>query len=170
MSSPQIATHVLTQQIRELGVKSGTVLTLHSSFKAVGAVEGGPHGLINALLPVVGPEGTLVMPSMAGSQRADPYDPRSTPTRNMGIVAETLWRMPNVLRSDHPTSAFAAVGPKAAQLAAPQRLDPVHGLDSPIGRVYTLGGWVLLLGAGQDANTTIHLAETMSRVPYTIEK
>jgi aminoglycoside N3'-acetyltransferase len=83
----------------------------------------------------------------------------------MGIVAETFWRMPRVLRSDSP-HAFAAIGPEASRITAAHPLDEPHGLDSPVGRVWELKGKVLLLGVGHDANTTIHLAETLAGVRY----
>jgi aminoglycoside 3-N-acetyltransferase len=72
----------------------------------------------------------------------------------MGVVADTFWRLPNVLRSDSP-HAFAAQGPAAALITAPHPVGVPHGLDSPVGRVYELDGQVLLLGVGHDANTTI---------------
>ncbi len=37
------------------------------------------------------------MLTMTGSSQLEPYDPATTPTRNMGIVAETFCRMPGVL-------------------------------------------------------------------------
>lgn len=161
---------VLTEQLRTLGVRPGIVLVVHTSFRAVRPVEDGPVGLIDALSEVLGPSGTLVMPSMTGSRRLEPYDPAGTPTRNMGIVAETFWRRLGVLRSDHPTSSFAARGPMAKTITAPEPLMPGHGPDSPIGRVYELDGWVLLLGVGQDASTTIHLGECLAGVPYRTAK
>lgn len=36
--------------------------------------------------------------------------------------------------------------------------------------MYRLGGSILLLGVGHDANTTIHLAEALTQVPYRIRK
>jgi aminoglycoside N3'-acetyltransferase len=83
----------------------------------------------------------------------------------MGVVADTFWRLPQVLRSDSP-HAFAALGPAAARITAPHPVDVPHGLDSPVGRVYELDGQVLLLGVGHDADTTIHLAENMAGVRY----
>jgi aminoglycoside 3-N-acetyltransferase len=157
-------------QLHRLGVRDGMVLVVHTSFRAVGPVEDGPQGLIDALQTALGPQGTLVMPTMTGSRRPEPYEPERTPTRNMGIVAETFWRLPGVLRSDHPTSSCAAAGPQAAFITAPQPLAPAHGLDSPIGRVHELDGCVLLLGVDHTANTTIHLAESMGGVPYRIPK
>lgn len=168
--SEAIARRRLIEQLRTLGVERAGVLVVHTSFRAVGPVEGGPSGLIEGLREVLGPSGTLVMPSMNGSRRPEPYDPARTPTRGMGIVAESFWRMPETFRGDHPTSSFAASGPLARQITAPQPLSPAHGLDSPIGRVYQLGGSVLLLGVGHDSNTTIHLAERMAQVPYLVPK
>ena len=160
----------LVEQLRAMGVEREMTLVVHTSFRAVGPVDRGPEGLIDALSEALGPSGTLVMPSMVGSRRTEPYDPSRTPTRNMGVVAETFWRLPEVLRSDHPTSSFAARGPMAAAITAPQPLVPEHGPDSPIGRVHELDGRVLLLGVEQDANTTIHLAENLAGVPYRTRK
>jgi aminoglycoside N3'-acetyltransferase len=87
----------------------------------------------------------------------------------MGVVADTFWRMQRVLRSDSP-HAFAASGPRAAEITAPHPPDIPHGLDSPIGRVYELDGQVLLLGVGHDANTTVHLAENLAGVRYRLPK
>ena len=147
-----------------LGVERGGVLVVHTAFSKIAPVDGGPAGLIDALREVLGPEGTLVMPSMTGDDE-QPFDPERTDCIGMGVVADTFWRMPGVLRSDSP-HAFAAIGPRAKEITAPHPVDVPHGLDSPVGRVYELDGQVLLLGVGHDANTTIHLAENLAGVRY----
>lgn len=156
----------LARDLRALGVREGGVLLVHTSFRAVRPVEGGPVGLVRALRRAVGPAGTLLMPTMTDG--AAPFDPRSTPTHGMGITAEIFWRQPGVLRSDHPGASFAASGPLAARVCAPQPLSPPHGPDSPVGRVHALGGQVLLLGVGHSESTTMHLAEALARVPYSV--
>lgn len=153
--------------LRALGVKAGGVLLVHTSFKAVGPVEGGPLGLIRALRAAIGEPGTLVMPTMTDGETI--YDPRTTPTAGMGITAETFWRQPGVLRSGHPGGSFAAAGPLAERITAPQPLSPPHGPDSPPGRVHELGGQILLLGVTHSENTTLHVAEALARVPYWVE-
>jgi aminoglycoside 3-N-acetyltransferase len=150
--------------LRTLGVMPGGVLVVHTAFSKLAPVIGGPAGLIDALLSAVGPSGTLVMPSMSDDDE-HPFDPQTSPCAGMGIVADTFWRMPGVLRSDNP-HAFAAFGPRAAEIVAPHALDVPHGLDSPVGRVWELDGQVLLLGVSHDANTTIHLAENMAGMRY----
>src|SRR5262245_27291451 len=144
-----------------LGVEPGGVLLVHTALSKVGA---GPHELIEALLAAVGPAGTLVMPSMADDDDV-PFDRATMPCRAVGLVADTFWRMPGVLRSDNP-HAFAAIGPHAAQITQPHPVDIPHGIDSPPGRVFQLDGSVLLLGVGHDCNTTVHVAENLAGVRY----
>jgi len=160
----RIVSGVLADQLRALGVQPDGVLVVHTAFSKVMPIDGGPHGLIEALLAALGAHGTLVMPSMTDDDDV-PFDVAVTPCRGMGVVADTFWRLPGVRRSDNP-HAFAAVGPRAAAIVADHPLDVPHGLDSPVGRVHELDGQVLLLGVGHDANTTIHLAENMAGVRY----
>ena len=109
------------------------------------------------------------MPSWTDRDDA-PFDPSATPAASdLGIVAETFWRLPGVLRSDHPF-AFAAAGPLAAEITADPLPLPPHIPESPVGRVHALDGQVLLLGVGHDADTTLHLAEILAGVPYRVPK
>lgn len=164
MSSQTLSIDEVTRQILLLGVQPGGVLLAHTAFSKVAPIEGGPPGLIEALRSALGPAGTLVMPSMSDDDDT-PFDPAMTPCVGMGVAADTFWRIKGVLRSDSP-HAFAATGPAAEEITAPHRPDVPHGMDSPVGRVYTLGGQLLLLGVGHDANTTIHLAENIAGVRY----
>jgi aminoglycoside 3-N-acetyltransferase len=157
----------LVAQLHAVGIREGDVLLVHTSFRAVRPIEGGPEGLIDALLAAVGPEGTLVMPSWTGSDD-QPFDPAASPAASdLGIVADLFWRRPGVLRSNHPF-ACAATGPHAATIVGDPLPLPPHIPASPVGRVHELDGRVLLLGVGHDADTTLHLAELTAGVPYRV--
>lgn len=145
------------------------MLLVHTSFRATRPVEGGPLGLIEALRDALGPDGTLAMPSWTGDDN-EPFDPRTTPASpDLGVVADTFWRQPGVLRSDH-LFAFAAAGPEAVRITAGPLPLPPHTPESPVGRIHDLDGQVLLLGVGHDADTTLHLAELLAGVPYRVPK
>ena len=160
---------MILDQLRALGVKAGGVLLVHTSFRAVRPVEGGPLGLIEALREALGPDGTLVMPSMSDNDDA-PFDPATGASApDLGIVPALFWRIPGVARSNHPF-AFAAIGPHAAAITADPLPLPPHIAASPVGRVHDLDGQVLLLGCGHDANTTLHLAEIVGGAPYRVPR
>ena len=143
----------IADDLVDLGVSGDGVLVVHTAFSAFGGRAGAPADLIAGLRMAAGPHGTVVMPSMRG----------------MGIVADTFWRMPGVIRSDSP-HAFAAIGPHAQEITAPHPIDVPHGPDSPVGRAHDLDAEVLLLGVGHDANTTVHLAENLAGVRYQLPK
>jgi aminoglycoside 3-N-acetyltransferase-4 len=155
----------LVRQLRDLGIVPGDVLLVHTSFRAVRPLAGGPLTLIAGLREALGPEGTLVMPSWSGNDD-EPFD-HSTSSANpdLGVTADMFWRLPGVRRSDH-LQAFAASGPAAEAILADPLPLPPHIPASPVGRVHDHDGKVLLLGVGHDANTSLHLAELIAEVPY----
>ena len=157
----------VTAQLRALGVEPGGVLLVHTSFRAIRPIAGGPLGLIDALRAALGQDGTLVVPSWTGEDDV-PFAADQTPAApDLGVVAELFWRLPEVRRGEHPY-AFAAAGPQAERIVGDPLPNPAHGTESPVGRVHELDGQVLLLGVGHDADTTIHLAEALAGVPYRV--
>lgn len=155
----------LVEQLRALGVREGGVLLVHSSYRAVRPVVDGPLGLIAALREAVGPAGTLAMPSATGEDDL-PFDPTTTANReDLGIVPSLFWQQPGVVRSAH-FDAVAAVGPRAEWVTGGPFVLPPAAPGGAIDRIREAGGQILLLGVGQDANTTLHLAELLGGAPY----
>lgn len=155
----------LIEQLRALGVRQGGVLLVHTSFRNVRPIEGGPEGLIGALTEALGPEGTLAMPSATGDDDL-PFDPAMTDNRDdLGVVADRFWRMPGVIRSPH-FDAVAARGPQAGWITGGPFVLPPAAPGSAIDRIREAGGQVLLLGVTQHANTMLHLAELVGGAPY----
>lgn len=159
----------VVNQLRALGVEVGGVLLVHTSFRALRPIEGGPLGLIAALRTALGPDGTLVMPSWTGDDTT-PFDPATTAAApDLGVTADLFWRQLGVVRSDH-AFACAAIGPKAEAIVKTALPLPPHTPDSPVGRVRDHDGQVLLLGVGHDADTSLHVAELLTPVTYGVPK
>ncbi|MFI0513086.1 aminoglycoside N(3)-acetyltransferase [Streptomyces sp. WSLK1-5] len=177
----------LAAQLRSLGVRTGDILLVHSSLRAVGPVRGGARGVVDSLLEVLGPDGTLVAYTQT-PDNSDPsrwaltrgrtvpasewarlretlpaFDPARTPSYGVGVLPEEVRTRPGALRSDHPQSSFAALGPAAARITADHALNCHLGEESPLARLEELDARVLLLGVGYSVCTAFHLAEY--RVP-----
>jgi aminoglycoside 3-N-acetyltransferase len=170
----------LVADLHVLGVRPNMTLLVHSSLRALGWVCGGPVAVVQALMDALAPEGTLVMPTHTPgnsepSQWHHPpvppawwqtirltmpaFDPQVTPTTSMGQIVEVFRTWPGTVRSRHPQLSFAARGPNADYITANHVLSEGLGNGSPLGRIYDLDGYVLLLGVGHINNTSFHLGE-----------
>ena len=169
--------------LRGLGVAPGRDLLVHSSLRAVGAVAGGAATVLRALEEAAGHEATIVVPThttwnsrssrsfLAAMEGLGPgerehylarmpgFDPLTTPSSGMGALAEYVRTSARAVRSDHPQTSFAAVGPGAAQCTAGHPLECHLGESSPVGWLARQDAMVLLLGVGYAACTAFHLAE-----------
>lgn len=162
----------LVNGFRQLGIRSGMALEVHSSLSAFGWVEGGADTVIDALEEILTREGTLVMPSFnheAPYKQGQVFDIRNTPTTN-GKIPDTFWRRKDVLRGMNPTHSYAAWGRNAKRYTESQQTGTGSGKDSPLERMWLDGGYVLLLGTGYRANTFHHFVEQNEGVPCLRQK
>lgn len=169
-----------------VGLSAGKTVMVHTSLSALGFVCGGAQTVIEALLETVGDEGTIMMPTQSwknldpstGVHWEEPeswwqtirdnwpaYSKDITPTNTMGAVAEMFRKWPGALRSDHPARSVAAKGKYAHYLTENHDLSNIFGDGSPIGKLYELDGYVLLIGVGYDKNTSLHLADVRAEYP-----
>lgn len=172
--------------LKAVGVSEGQAIMVHTSLGSLGFVCGGAQIVIEALLESVGETGTIMMPTQswknldptAGVHWQEPeewwqsirdnwpaYDKDITPTNTMGAVAEMFRRWPGALRSDHPARSVAAKGKFADYLTKNHDLSNIFGEGSPVGKLYELDGYVLLIGVGYDKNTSLHLADVRAEYP-----
>jgi len=187
MSKPDIETrrrekaHVNKEDVkkglRQLGLRGGDIVGVHSSLSSFGYVEGGADAVIDALLEVVGEEGTVVMPTYSTNLLAVertpeeiamgvpwlykilPYDPKSTPC-STGTIPETFRKRKGVVRGSHHVFSLAAIGPKAEEF-----------VEGRWEKLLELDGYILLIGVGLNVCSAMHLAEKRVQFPkHILEK
>jgi len=160
-----ITPNQIVSSLRGAGVAQGDPLVVHSALRSVGTVEGGAEALIEALIETIGPEGMLAMPAFNYTRPvpAPHFDPLTTPGAT-GALTELFRRRPGTLRSLHPAHSVCAFGKHAAEYLVGHERHGSFGIDSPLDRIAKAGGWILLVGVTQTANSIIHVGESHARV------
>jgi len=156
----------LVQEFQKIGLQAGDTLLIHSSYKSFGGVEGGPQTVIDALLAVLGDDGTLIMPTFNFAfTKGEPWDVRNTPSR-MGIITELVRKDPRAKRVFHPIYSFAIIG-KHAEFLTRERYQSSYEKNSLFGKLRELDGKIMVVGLSyNDSMTFFHHIEEMEGVDY----
>jgi len=167
----------LMDALRALGVAAGDILIVHSDMDLLRRLGARPAQVNAALIDLLGPQGTLVMPAyplfanepqgwarmhQSWDGSVTRYDPARTPIWT-GLLPHALMRTPGAKRSSLPINSLVALGRHADAMFA-------HELDGerplPCGRqsawyfCFEHGAKVLGLGLDLPHSLTLnHLAE-----------
>ena len=161
MKSPLLTREELVNELRLIGLSRGMLLLVEADSEHLPYLVGGEQALVEALMEIVGYEGTLVTPSFTPElldpacvegrpfpydswedirRSALPYHPKlSMPMHSDPFVRQFL-RNDGVVRSNHPLYSFAAWGKYAKVIC---RRHPLHAawqflcgrIDSCAGKV-----------------------------------
>ena len=164
------------QALQDLGIQAGEILYVRSSYDEMGSVRATPSEIIEVLSEVVGPSGTLVMPTYPMTGLSQPYleqhpffDWRRTPSRS-GLLTEVFRRLHGTERSVNPTHPIAARGPLAKWLTEghEQSATPFDE-HSPFQKLLERNAFVLSVGRFE-AMTLRHFADHLIQdlIPYPI--
>jgi aminopeptidase-like protein/aminoglycoside N3'-acetyltransferase len=153
-----------------LGMQPGDTIFVHSAYstlgRAPGGVEGGPQTVIDAILEVIGPAGTLIVPNFNyGFLRGSPWDIRTTPSQ-MGVLTELVRTDPRARRMFHAVYSMAAIGPHAEELAA-HRSSDCFGETTAFAKLVEWDAKILILGLPYSKSITfLHYCEQVAEVNY----
>lgn len=112
----------LIKDLSSLGLSKGDIVNVKVSMKSIGTIDGGANTLIEAILDVIGPEGTLVCDSFneCVSRYFRIFHKKNIIDRYSksyaGAFVNAVIAHPNSYRSSHPIQAFTAIGALAQQL------------------------------------------------------
>ena len=163
---------ILTQ-LNNLNVPNGKPVIVHTSLRAVGEIQGGAQTLLDALIErFTAYGGLLIIPTHTWANFEDKkeivldYTSDQTCT---GVLSNVALSDKRGYRSYNPTHSVMVFGDKAKEFA---RLDDnVLTPCSPKGchgKIINDGGYVLLIGIGQEKNTLLHCVEEILDMPNRI--
>jgi aminoglycoside N3'-acetyltransferase len=157
----------LDSHFRELGLRPGMNLVVHSRLVSFGRIPGEAASVYNALRRAIGAEGTIVVPTYTlDLDDASPFDPAKTPSRGVGALAEFVRALPEARRSLCPMHSHAGVGPTATVIAGSASYLS-FGAGSAFECMRNNGFMLLLLGCGfHDGASYVHQVEAEFGVPY----
>lgn len=147
--------------LKHLNINSGDVLFFHSSFKRIAYLELSPEHILNIIMEIIGPEGTLVLPAYGWSGTSNGYKEYYESRTifnikekcNIGYIPETFRKMDGVQRSISYWWSVCAWG-KLSEIVTSNQQNVTHyyGADSSFGILHEHK--VKILGLGVSLNTT----------------
>jgi len=153
--------HDVFHLLESFRIRRDDVVTMHSSLREIGPIEGGADGLIDALKAYLC-DGLLLIPThtWANVNAANPhFDVRAT-VPCIGTLARVAAFRQDGVRSLHPTHSMTAFGKNARDYLLGEEKS---GTPAPVGgalsRLYELDGKVLLVGVGHERNTYLHAVD-----------
>ncbi len=171
----------MVQALRNVGLESGDAVFFHIGLDAVGRPAGAATDeeacalLLDVLRDVVGPTGTILVPTYSFSFcRGEAFEPETTPADQgpwspFRPFLEYVRRQPGVVRSRDPIHSVVGLGPRAAAFL--QNVPGTcFGPGSVPARLLEAGGKICAIGTSLEEMTFRHHVEEMAGVPFRYKK
>lgn len=170
----------IVERLKAMGIQNGSFVYVQSVMSSFGYVVGGAQAIIEALMETVGYEGTIMMPTFTQNyvdpsclpntritrenwrlvrENILPYDKKLSTPFHMGDVAVQFVKNDAVLRSSHPNYSFAVWGKYAKIICEKHALHFGLSKESPLGKLFDMNGFVLLLGVSIESCYALHYAQ-----------
>ncbi|HOV22440.1 MAG TPA: AAC(3) family N-acetyltransferase [bacterium] len=168
----------IIKSLKDVGIKNGNLVLVHSGLSHFGHIEGGADTVIDAFLDVIGKEGTLLLPTFTSSYiyfegECAPIEPiyrpfdKNSNIVNTGKIPSMFLKREGVIRSLHPSHSVAGIGPLANKcLVDHLPTDPPTCRRSPFGKLLENNGKMIWFGADLATTTFFHFLEDELNIPY----
>jgi len=145
----------LLDGFRQTSVKPGDTIIVHTSYKALGGVEGGADTVIDVMRELVGERGTVLFPAFNFQSWTETHywDVLETPSK-MGMITELARLRPDAKRTPHPIYSFSVWGARADEFAAADDVE-AYGPNSAFAHFHKSNGTIVSIGL--DFNNTFSM-------------
>jgi aminoglycoside 3-N-acetyltransferase len=151
----------IINQLTEMNAPKDRAVIVHSSLKAVGAVEGGAEALLDALIEYFTSEGGLLLVpahTWHNVNKDITLDMKSD-DNCLGALSTVALNKKGGIRTENPTHSMVVFGEKSKVSRFIEGEKDIKSPTSPqscYGKLYTEKGYVLLVGVAQNKNTYLH--------------
>lgn len=152
------------------GISSGDNIFLHVDAIVTNFIEGNSSerkidNLIDGIINLIGPSGTLVLPTFTYSATKNKiYDPLTTPSQS-GIITESFRNRKDVLRSYNPIFSVASYGNMAEKIQN-SNINDCFGDMTCFDLIYKYNFWIITMGCSFDRVAFIHYVDQYNKVSY----
>lgn len=154
----------IKKQLFNMGIKPDDTVIIHTSFKSVGTVEGGPEAFIDAFCEYLS-DGLFLVPTQtwANVTKDSPiYDPKKSEPC-IGLIPRTAYKREDGIRSLHPTHSMWAHGKGAEDFVTGEELSETPArVGGAWWRLGEVGAKILLIGVDHGRNTYIHAVDEIA--------
>lgn len=157
----------LKKQLSDMGIRPSDTIMIHTSMRAIGEVENGADGLIDAFCEYLS-SGLFLVPTHTWDsvcKEKPVFDVRKA-VPCTGVVPRRAALRKDGVRSLHPTHSIWAHGKNADEFV---KGEEKAQSPAPVGfcwdRLADIGAKILLIGVGNDKNTFIHSVDERANLP-----
>ena len=166
----------LFSQLEALRMPRDRVVLMHSSLRLIGQIEGGASALLDILIDYFTAEGGLfcvpthTWANLWATDKEFTLDVCDVHTC-LGAFSDLAVADGRGIRTENPTHSMVVFGQRdKAEAFAKGEIDTPSGTapESCYGKIYEMGGFVLLVGVSHARNTYLHAVDEMMKLPNRI--
>lgn len=160
----------IKEQLRAMSAPKDSVVLMHSSLRAIGSVQGGASALLDALIEYFTEDGGLFcIPTHTWHNIGKEITLDMASSDNcLGALSTAALLDGRGIRSESPIHSMVVFGDRARAeefIKDEPYITTTTAPESCYGKLYSMGGYVLLVGVAQNRNTYLHSVGEILALP-----
>lgn len=165
----------IIRQLGEMNAPTGGVVLMHSSLRSIGNIAGGAQTLLDAMIAYFTRDGGLFcVPTHTWDDIDEEITLDMNSDRNcLGAFSTVALKDARGIRSESPTHSMVVFGDRAKSedfIKDEPFISSPTAPESCYGKLYAMGGHVLLVGVAHNKNTYLHAVDELLGTPNRMDR
>src|SRR5258706_2727253 len=146
----------LLDGFRQINIKQGDTIVVHTSYKSLGGVEGGVDAVIDAMRALVGNNGTVLFPAFNFQSWTEThyFDVMETPSK-LGMITEQERLRQDAKRTPHRIYSCYVLGARADEFSKAEDVE-AYGPKSAFALFHRLNATIISIGLDFNNSFSMH--------------